>query len=218
MSKMTLKTFASCVINDTTAPTLPLDLSHVLVTLKFPTNCLTMLYGHNNGATVASKAIDMAEADGFSCRSFELFINNSNWTIQSIGLEPGANAPALSEMNVLTLHRCKKDLRHIVFERWAVFIDQEVLSADERELLKAEDPIFAMSRPDFIGFLHEQTHFAHLDAITYRVNSGTEIISMASVFSFDCIDRNIQIGFGPTADTPTLPILMRATPSQLDDT
>lgn len=207
VSMVKLSTFSPCVNDsDTSTPTVPLDLSHILTGLKFPHNALSALYGHNNGSSVASTAIDMAEDQGFSCRSFDLFITNKNWTIQTIGLDAGANSPALAEMNVLTLNRCRKDLRHIVFDCWADFIDQQTCTPEELAVLKAEDPIFATTRPDFISFLHSQPQFKHLDAITYRVNTGTEIISVASVFSRDCIDsENIKIGFGPMADTALIP-------------
>ena len=206
-SLVKLTTFSPCIDdNDTTSPIVPSDLSHVLTGVKFPDNSLSALYGHNSGSGVASAAIDMAEAQGFSCRSFELLVTNNKWTIQTIGLEATANSPALSEMNVLTLNRCRKDLRRVVFDCWGVFTDQDSCTPDEREVLKAEDPIFATSRPDFIGYLHAQPEFKHLDVITYRVNTGSEIVSMASVFSLGCIDsQNIKIGFGPLADMPVLP-------------
>ena len=206
MSKNKLTTYACVNDNDKSTPTVPLDLSHILTGLKFPHNSLTALYGHNNGSSIGSTAIRMARAQGFSCRSFDLFITNTNWTIQTIGLAAGPNSPALAEMNVLTLNRCRKDVRHIVFGCWEAFIGQQTCTPEEWTVLKAEDPIFATTRPDFIGFLHSQPQFKHLDAITYRVNTGTEIISMASVFSRDCIDsESVKIGFGPWADTPLIP-------------
>ncbi len=206
-SLIKLRTFSPCIDDGTTSsPTVPPDLSHILTGMKFPANSLSALYGHNNGSTVGSTAIDMSEAQGLSCRSFELFVTNNNWTIQTIGLDASANAPALSEMNVLTLNRCRKDLRRVIFGCWATFTDQLSCTPVERKMLKEEDPIFATSRPDFIGYVHSQPQFKHLDVITYRVDTGTEIISVASVFSADCIDsENINIGFGPMADTPILP-------------
>jgi hypothetical protein len=207
VSMVKLRTFSHPVDNnDASAPTVPLNISHILTGMKFPHNALSALYGHNNGSSIGSTAIRMARAQGFSCRSFDLFITNTNWTIQTIGLAAGPNSPALAEMNVLTLNRCRKDVRHIVFGCWEAFIGQQTCTPEEWTVLKAEDPIFATTRPDFIGFLHSQPQFKHLDAITYRVNTGTEIISMASVFSRDCIDsESVKIGFGPRADTPLIP-------------
>ena len=205
VSTVKLTTYQSCdkkVSHD--SPTVPIDLSHILTSHRFPKNALTALYGHNNGASIANKAITMAEKEGLAIRSFDVFIKNNKWTIQTIGLEESPKAPGLYDINVLTMNRCRKDLRAVVHGYWSDFVAQYDCDDTLRATLEEEDPIFATTTPEFIGFLHAQPEFKHLDVITYRTRTSGGIVSMATVFSHECISC-VAVGFGPPAKMVSQP-------------
>ncbi|MDA8663406.1 hypothetical protein N9L66_00400 [Porticoccaceae bacterium] len=207
ISKVKLTTYSSYKKDlEKDAARVPKDFSDLLPTYRFPANALTALYGHNNGTGLAGRAIKAAKDSGLATTMFEIYITNKNWTIQTIGIDATPKSPPLKDINMLTLNRCRKDLRAIVFDYWAEFIEEADLDDPGKKMLSEEDPIFATQRPDFIGFLHSKPEFNHLDALTYRVRTPYGIISMASVFSLNSICE-IATSFGQSAEGAILPTL-----------
>jgi hypothetical protein len=205
IAKMQLKTYGSYrkdLANEIAI--VPKDFSDILPGYTFPSNALTALHGHNNGTGIAGASIMAAKEAGLATNMFEFFITSKRWTIQLIGIHETPNSPALKDVNVLRLDRCRKDVRAIVSFYWTEFIKTIDLDDSAKGMLIEQDPMFATQRPDFIGFLHARPEFDHLDAITYRVRTPYGLISMASVFSKSCLSE-ITIAFGQSAKGAIFP-------------
>lgn len=205
ISKIKLSTYSTYAkLSKLEMATIPVDLSHLLPEHQFPEGAVTALYGHNHATGMASRAFDLAEKQGLDVSHFEMYIDNYNWTIQTIGLEATDRSPALREMNVLTLNRCRKDLKAIVLDYWAGFIKKVSITPEQLRSFDGQDPLFATTRPDFIGYLHSKAEFKHLDAITFRARTMVGLVSMASVFKRRSI-MDITTSFGQSTKGKSRP-------------
>lgn len=159
--------------------------------IQFPEDGITALYGHNSSVGLSGAAYDISETLGLDLARLEISVSNHHWTNQNIGFEKGL-APALHDLNVLSLTRVKRDVKRLICDYWdSYFVGQ----------VPEDDPIFCTEHPYLISRLHKEPEFRHLDLIAYRVKTALGYVTMASLFNTDAIDR-ITISFGPSDDTP----------------
>lgn len=159
--------------------------------LKFAEDAITALYGHNSSVGLSGAAYDISEALGLDLARLEMSVSNKHWTNQNVGFEEGL-APALKDLNVLSLTRVKRDVKRCICNYWDSYHVGQV---------SEDDPVFCTEYPYLISRLHKEPPFRHLDLIAYRVKTALGYVTMASVFNADAIDR-IGISFGPADDTP----------------
>ena len=156
---------------------LPRDLSAVFPSMPFPKGGMTALYGFNNTSGVLNSAIQIADNLGVSIAKIEVIIDNNKWTSQNISFEATDVAPALGEINFLSLTRVRADVAKKVRQYWEEFYGSSDLPDTE------EKPCRATARPDLVARLREKPEFSHLDAISYNVKTPLGFVGMATVFN-----------------------------------